>query len=113
MALRVSFIGLGVMGYPMAGHLVRADHDVTVFNRTREKAERWVAEYGGRLANSPAAAAKGADLVFTCVGRDADVAAVTLGPDGAFCSMGKGAVFIDHTTATASIARELARSAQE
>ena len=113
MALRVAFIGLGVMGYPMAGHLVRAGHNVTVFNRTREKAERWVAEYGGRLADTPAAAAEGAELVFACVGRDADVAAVTLGREGALSSMGNGAVFVDHTTATAAIARKLATSAQE
>jgi len=113
MALRVAFIGLGVMGYPMAGHLVRAGHDVTVFNRTREKAERWVAEHGGRMADSPAAAAQNADLVFACVGRDADVEAVTQGPEGAFASMRKATVFVDHTTASASIAGELAGSAQQ
>lgn len=111
MALRVTFIGLGIMGYPMAGHLVRAGNDVTVFNRTREKAERWVAEHGGRLAVSPAAAAEGADLVFACVGRDADVEAVTRGSRGAFASMEKTSVFVDHTTASATVARELARSA--
>jgi 3-hydroxyisobutyrate dehydrogenase len=113
MTLRVAFIGLGVMGYPMAGHLVRAGHDVTVFNRTREKAERWVAEHSGSMADSPAAAVQNADLVFACVGRDADVAAVTVGPEGAFDSMRKGAVFVDHTTASALIAGELARSARE
>ena len=113
MALRVAFIGLGVMGYPMAGHLVRAGHSVTVFNRTHERAERWIAEHGGGFANSPAAAADGADLVFACVGRDSDVAAVTMGGEGAFRSMKEGAVFVDHTTASASIARELARTAQE
>ncbi|HLY05303.1 MAG TPA: NAD(P)-dependent oxidoreductase [Rhizomicrobium sp.] len=112
MALRVAFIGLGVMGYPMAGHLVRAGHDVTVFNRTPEKARRWVEEHGGRLANSPASAADGADIVLACVGRDADVAAVTVGNEGAFGSMRKGAIFVDHTTASASVERELARSAQ-
>lgn len=111
MALRVTFIGLGIMGYPMARHLVRAGNDVTVFNRTREKAERWVAEHGGRLAVSPAAAAEGADLVFACVGRDADVEAVTRGSGGAFASMEKTSVFVDHTTASATVARELARSA--
>lgn len=113
MAPRVAFIGLGVMGYPMAGHLVRAGYDVTAFNRTRERAERWVAEHGGRLAHSPAAAAEGAEIVFACVGRDADVAAVTLGSEGAFDSMEKSAVFVDHTTASATIARELAQLARE
>jgi len=111
MALRVAFIGLGVMGYPMAGHLVRAGHNVTVFNRTREKAERWVVEHGGRLADSPASAAENADIVFACVGRDADVQAVTEGEQGAFRTMEKGAVFVDHTTASATLARALALSA--
>jgi len=113
MALSVAFIGLGVMGYPMAGHLVRAGHNVTVFNRTREKAERWVVEHGGRLADSPAAAAERADIVFACVGRDADVQAVTEGEQGAFRTMEKGAVFVDHTTASATLARALALSASQ
>ena len=112
MALRTAFIGLGVMGYHMAGHLFRGGHKVTVFNRTRERAERWAAEHGGSIARSPAAAADNADVVFACVGRDADVAAVTLGSEGAFASMKKRAVFVDHTTASASIARELARAAR-
>jgi 3-hydroxyisobutyrate dehydrogenase len=108
---KVSFIGLGVMGYPMAGHFASAGHAVTVFNRTREKAERWMKEYEGRIAATPAEAAEGADFVFACVGRDADVRAVTLGPNGAFAAMNPGAVFADHTTASASIARELAAEA--
>jgi len=111
MALRVAFIGLGVMGYPMAGHLARAGNDVAVFNRTREKAQRWMAEFGGKLADSPADAAAGADIVFACVGRDADVEAVTQGQDGAFQTMKKNSVFVDHTTASATLARELARAA--
>ncbi|HEX3431696.1 MAG TPA: NAD(P)-dependent oxidoreductase [Rhizomicrobium sp.] len=113
MAMRVAFIGLGVMGYPMAGHLARAGYDVTVFNRTREKARRWVAEFGGRAADSPGAAAEGADIVFACVGRDADVEAVTQGQDGAFRTMKHGSVFVDHTTASATIARELAQIARQ
>jgi 3-hydroxyisobutyrate dehydrogenase len=108
MALRLGFIGLGVMGYPMAGHLARTGHDVTVFNRTSSRAERWVEEYGGRAAPSPAAAAESADVVLACVGRDSDVDAVTRGHDGAFGAMKSGAVFVDHTTASAAIARELA-----
>jgi 3-hydroxyisobutyrate dehydrogenase len=111
MPLHVGFIGLGVMGYPMAGHLARAGHEVTVFNRTAEKAQRWVAEYGGRSAQSPAAAAEHADVVLACVGRDSDVDAVTRGKGGAFEAMKSGAVFVDHTTASAAIARELAGTA--
>jgi 3-hydroxyisobutyrate dehydrogenase-like beta-hydroxyacid dehydrogenase len=103
-----AFIGLGVMGFPMAGHLRRAGHQVTVFNRTRAKAEAFVARHGGALAETPAAAAEGAEFVFTCVGNDEDLRAVTLGADGAFAGMGAGAVFIDHTTASATLARELA-----
>jgi 3-hydroxyisobutyrate dehydrogenase len=111
--MRVSFLGLGVMGYPMAGHLKRAGHDVTVNNRSVDKAERWVAEYGGKSAATPAAAADGADIVFACVGRDEDLRAVTLGEAGAFAAMKKGAVFVDHTTASATIARELVATAQQ
>jgi 3-hydroxyisobutyrate dehydrogenase len=111
MSERVAFIGLGVMGYPMAGHLVRAGHAVTVFNRTRAKAERWTAEHGGTLAPTPADAARGARIVFACVGRDDDVRAVTIGPDGAFDGMERGAIFVDHTTASAHLARELAAEA--
>jgi 3-hydroxyisobutyrate dehydrogenase len=112
MANRIAFIGLGVMGYPMAGHLARAGHHVVVFNRTTARAEQWVSEYGGECAPTPAAAAEGADVVLACVGRDADVRHVTLETDGAFAAMGKGAVFVDHTTASAGLARELAAEAQ-
>jgi len=109
---KVAFIGLGVMGYPMAGHLARkGGHAVTVYNRTAEKARKWADEYGGRHAATPAAAAEGADFVFACVGNDDDLRAVTLGPDGAFHGMAKGAIFIDNTTASADIARELAAEA--
>ncbi|HKX93173.1 MAG TPA: NAD(P)-dependent oxidoreductase [Methylibium sp.] len=104
---RVAFLGLGVMGHPMAGHLARAGHQVCVYNRTFAKAEAWVKEYGGTAAPTPKAAAAGAEIVFACVGNDADLRAVTLGPDGAFQAMQAGAVFVDHTTASADIAREL------
>ena len=108
---KVAFIGLGVMGFPMAGHLAKAGHDVTVYNRTRAKAERWVAKHGGRLAETPARAAAGAELVFSCVGDDPDVREVTLGANGALQAMAKGAVHIDHTTASAAVAREGATEA--
>ena len=110
--MRTAFIGLGVMGYPMAGHLKRAGHDVTVFNRNKTKAGQWAAEYGGKAAATPAEAAKGAEIVFACVGRDADLAEVTLATGGAFGAMEKGAIFVDHTTASANIARQLAGEAQ-
>ena len=104
----VAFIGLGVMGYPMAGHLAkRGNHSVTVFNRTGAKAEKWVSEYGGKAAPTPRAAAEGADFVFTCVGNDDDLRSVTTGPGGAFEGMQKGAIYIDNTTASAIVAREL------
>ena len=103
----VAFLGLGVMGHPMAGHLARAGHRVTVFNRTEAKARAWVAEYGGQSAATPRAAAAGAELVFCCVGNDDDLRAVTLGENGAFAGMKAGAVFVDHTTASAAVAREL------
>ncbi|MEP7281025.1 MAG: NAD(P)-dependent oxidoreductase [Rubrivivax sp.] len=106
-AQHVAFIGLGVLGAPMAAHLARAGHTVCVYNRSSAKAEAWVAEHGGRHASSASAAADGAAYVFACVGNDADLRAVTLGKDGAFGRMGKGAVFIDHTTASAALAREL------
>jgi 3-hydroxyisobutyrate dehydrogenase-like beta-hydroxyacid dehydrogenase len=102
-----AFLGLGVMGYPMAGHLVAAGHRVTVYNRTTAKAERWVAEHGGAMATSPAAAAEGAEYVFLCVGDDPDVLAVTTGADGVLETMGEGTVLVDHTTASAVIAREV------
>src|SRR5690606_30444066 len=105
--VKAAFLGLGVMGYPMARHLKAKGHEVTVYNRTTAKAEKWVSEHGGRLAPTPAAAAEGQDIVFACVGNDDDLRQVTLGPEGAFRSMQKGAVFVDHTTASAGIAREL------
>jgi 3-hydroxyisobutyrate dehydrogenase len=104
---KVAFIGLGVMGFPMAGHLKTRGHDIVVFNRTRARADAFVARFGGGAARTPAEAADGADFVFTCVGNDDDLRAVTLGPDGAFATLGPGAIFVDHTTASASIAREL------
>jgi len=103
----VAFLGLGVMGYPMAGHLARAGHRVTVYNRTAAKAAAWVAEYGGRAAATPREAAGDASIVFACVGNDDDLRSVVLGDDGAFAGMGAGAVFVDHTTASAAVAREL------
>jgi len=106
--MNLTFIGLGVMGYPMAGHLAAAGHAVTVYNRTPAKAAAWVAKHGGRSAPTPALAAAGADVVFTCVGNDDDLRQVTLGPDGAIAAMAPGAVYVDHTTVSASIARELA-----
>jgi 3-hydroxyisobutyrate dehydrogenase-like beta-hydroxyacid dehydrogenase len=109
---RTAFIGLGVMGYPMAGHLARKDHSVTVYNRTAAKSAAWVAEYGGASAPTPAQAAAGAELVFACVGNDDDLHSVTLGPDGAFARMQPGAIFVDHTTASAAVARELHAAAQ-
>ena len=102
-----AFLGLGVMGYPMAGHLVAAGHRVTVYNRTTAKAERWLAEHGGAMATTPAAAAEGAEYVFLCVGDDPDVLAVTTGADGVLETMGEGTVLVDHTTASAVIAREV------
>ena len=110
--LRVAFLGLGVMGYPMAGHLARAGHQVTVYNRTAAKAAAWVAEYGGASAPTPAQAAPGADIVFACVGNDDDLRSVTVGEQGAFAGMRPGALFVDHTTASASGARELYATAQ-
>ena len=111
---KVAWIGLGVMGYAMAGHLkMRGHHDVVVFNRTRKRAEAWVAEFGGTAARTPAAAARDADFIFTCVGNDDDLREVTLGPDGAFSGLKQGAVAIDNTTASAEIARELHAAANE
>jgi 3-hydroxyisobutyrate dehydrogenase-like beta-hydroxyacid dehydrogenase len=107
MQKRVAFLGLGVMGYPMAGWLARAGHAVTVYNRTRAKAEKWQAEYGGTVADNPAAAARDQDFVFTCVGDDPDLRAVVLGADGVLAMMRAGAVFVDHTTASADLAREI------
>ena len=111
-ATRVAFLGLGVMGFPMAGHLAKAGHDVTVYNRSAEKARAWVAEFGGTSAATPAEAAKQADIVFCCVGNDEDLRSVVLGPQGAFAGMAKGSLFVDHTTASAEVARELAAQAK-
>ncbi|WP_353216413.1 NAD(P)-dependent oxidoreductase [Sandarakinorhabdus sp.] len=108
MSMNIAFLGLGVMGAPMARHLAAAGHGLTVYNRTAAKSEAWVAAYGGEAAATPAAAAHGADVVIACVGADADLEAVTLGPDGAFAAMRPGALFIDHTTVSAAIARRLA-----
>jgi 3-hydroxyisobutyrate dehydrogenase len=111
---KIAFIGLGTMGFPMAGHLkALGGHDVAVFNRTRAKAEAWVARFGGRAAASPAEAAEGAAFIFTCVGNDDDLRAVTLAPDGAFATLAPDAVFVDHTTASAGIAREIYAAAGE
>ncbi len=109
---KVAFLGLGIMGYPMAGHLKnKGGHDVTVYNRTTAKAEKWVAQHGGALALTPAEAAQNADFVFSCVGNDDDLREVTTGPQGAFSTMKAGAVYIDNTTASANVARELAAAA--
>ncbi|WP_118132664.1 NAD(P)-dependent oxidoreductase [Oceanicella sp. SM1341] len=110
---KLAFLGLGVMGYPMAGHLKAAGHEVCVYNRTAAKAEGWVAQHGGTSAPTPRAAAEGAEVVFACVGNDDDLRAVTTGPEGAFAGMGKGTVFVDHTTASAGVARELDAAATE
>ncbi|TXI67070.1 MAG: NAD(P)-dependent oxidoreductase [Limnohabitans sp.] len=111
---KVAFLGLGVMGYPMAGHLTRAGHQVTVYNRSAAKAQAWMAECPGQAsAPTPREAAAGADIVFACVGNDDDLRSVVLGPDGAFAGMKPGAVFVDHTTASASVARELSSEAQK
>ena len=111
--MKIAFLGLGVMGYPMAGHLQKAGNTVTVYNRNPAKAAQWVAEYGGKSAATPAAAAKDQDIVFSCVGRDSDLREVTLGANGAFDAVTKGALFVDHTTASASIARELDAEAKK
>jgi 3-hydroxyisobutyrate dehydrogenase len=105
---KVAFLGLGVMGFPMAGHLVaKGGHEVTVFNRTSSKAKAWAEKFGGRMAPTPKAAAEGQDFVMACVGNDTDLRAITIGADGAFAGMKRGAVFVDHTTASAEVAREL------
>ena len=109
---RLAFLGLGVMGYPMAGHLARAGHRVTVYNRTPAKAEAWVREYGGRSAPTPREAAAGAEVVFACVGNDDDLRSVVLGDAGAFAGMASASIFVDHTTASAAVARELHAVAQ-
>ena len=111
-SLNLAFIGLGVMGYPMAGHLANAGHQVCVFNRTQSKAEKWAGEFGGTFESTPAKAAANADIVFCCVGNDDDLRSVTVANEGAFEGMKSGALFVDHTTASASVARELADKAQ-
>ena len=110
--VKAAFLGLGVMGYPMARHLSAKGHDVTVYNRTTAKAEKWVSEFGGKLGKTPAETAEGQDIVFACVGNDNDLRSVTLGPDGAFAAIGKGGLFVDHTTASADVARELDAAAK-
>ncbi len=110
---KVAFLGLGVMGYPMAGYLAKGEHDVTVYNRTFSKAEKWASAHSGKAAATPAEAAKDCDFVFSCVGNDDDVRAVTIGDDGAFSAMKSGAIFIDNTTASADVARELSAIADE
>ncbi|WP_326541332.1 NAD(P)-dependent oxidoreductase [Pseudorhodoferax sp.] len=112
-ARNVAFLGLGVMGFPMAGHLALAGHQVTVYNRSRAKAQAWADEFKGKTAATPREAAAGADIVFCCVGNDDDLRSVVLGPNGAFAGMGKDAVFVDHTTASADVARELHGKARE
>jgi 3-hydroxyisobutyrate dehydrogenase len=111
---KVAFLGLGVMGYPMAGHLKnKGGHEVTVYNRTAAKAEQWAKQFGGKTGPTPKAAAQGQDVVMCCVGNDNDLREVTLGKDGAFQAMGKGTIFVDHTTASAEIARELFEAAKK
>ncbi|MEM6422731.1 MAG: NAD(P)-dependent oxidoreductase, partial [Pseudomonadota bacterium] len=110
---KVSFLGLGVMGYPMAGHLKAQGHEVAVYNRTTAKAEKWAAEHGGRVGVTPREAAEGSAVVFACVGNDDDLRSVVLGPDGAFAGMGADTIFVDHTTASANVARELYAAGKE
>lgn len=109
---KVAFLGLGVMGYPMAGHLQRAGHDVTVFNRTQAKAQAWAETFGGQVAATPAQAAQGADFVMACVGNDDDLRVVTIAENGAFSAMKEGAIFVDHTTVSAKVTAELYQAAQ-
>ena len=112
--MKVAFLGLGVMGFPMAGHLAdKGGHEVTVFNRTAAKAEAWTERYGGRKAATPREAAEGQEMVFCCVGNDDDLREVTTGPQGAFAGMGRDAVFVDHTTASAAVARDLFEAARQ
>jgi len=109
---KVAFLGLGVMGYPMAGHLQAAGHEVTVYNRTAAKAEKWVSQHGGQMATTPRGAAEGAEFVMACVGNDDDLRMVCTGEDGAFDGMGEGSVFVDHTTVSAKVTRELYAAAK-
>ncbi|HEY9080845.1 NAD(P)-dependent oxidoreductase [Magnetovibrio sp.] len=111
--MKTAFLGLGVMGYHMAGYLQKAGHDTTVYNRTAAKSEKWVAEFGGSKADTPAAAVDGADIVFACVGNDNDLRAVVLGENGAYGGMKSGSIFVDNTTASAEVARELYAAGKE
>ena len=113
MSCNVAFIGLGVMGYPMAGYISKAGHNVTVFNRTKSKAEKWINEYKGKIADTPAEAVKDAEYIFTCVGNDNDLREVTFGDNGAFKTIKKGSIYIDNTTASATIAREIYEHAKK
>ena len=113
MSCNVAFIGLGVMGYPMAGYISKAGHNVTVFNRTKSKAEKWINEYKGKIADTPAEAAKDAEYIFTCVGNDNDLREVTFGDNGAFKTIKKGSIYIDNTTASATIARKIYEHAKK
>ena len=112
MSMKVAFIGLGVMGYPMAGHLANAGHNVTVYNRTTAKVQKWVSEYQGEYAETPSEAAKGADIVFMCVGNDDDLRSVVYGEQGVLASMHEGSYLVDHTTTSAEVAREVAAQAK-
>ena len=113
MTSKVAFIGLGVMGYPMAGYISKAGHNVTVFNRTKSKAEKWIGEYKGNMADTPSEAAKDADFIFTCVGNDDDLRQVSLGDNGLFHNAKKGCVYIDNSTVSAEISRELYKAAKD
>ena len=113
MSCNVAFIGLGVMGYPMAGYISKGGHNVTVFNRTKSKAEKWIKEYKGKMANTPAEAADGADFIFTCVGNDNDLREVSLGENGLFKTAKSGSIFIDNSTVSAEISREIYKAAKE
>ena len=113
MSCKVSFIGLGVMGYPMAGYISKAGHNVTVYNRTKSKAEKWIKEYKGNIADTPSEAAKDSDFVFTCVGNDNDLKEVAIGNNGIFNSIKKGSIYIDNTTASATVARQLYKKAKD
>ena len=112
MSCKVSFIGLGVMGYPMAGYISKAGHNVTVYNRTKSKAEKWIKEYKGKIAETPEEATKESDFVFTCVGNDNDLKEVAIGKKGIFNTIKKGSIYIDNTTASATVARELHKNAK-
>ena len=113
MSCNVAFIGLGVMGYPMAGYISKGGHNVTVFNRTKSKAEKWINEYKGKMAETPADAAKDAEYIFTCVGNDDDLREVTFGDHGAFKTIKQNAVYIDNSTVSAEISRELYKAAKD